>query len=83
MCFPFVHKYQKRYGEVGYVKDAAPDLFPDMTHYTNGWCATQLNPTKHLKKAIAENQVKIAQANFEDQAQKHDEFVKNNMVLPM
>ena len=81
MCFSFVHKYQKRYLGDGCVKDAAPDLFPDMTHYMeNGWCA-QLNPDKTPKRVAycGESSKEIAQANYSrDQAQKHDEFVKNN-----
>ena len=80
--FPFVHKYQKRYLGDGCVKDAAPDMFPDMTNYMeNGWCATRLNPDKTPKKVAycGESGKEIAMANYSrDQAQKHDEFIKNN-----
>ena len=80
--FPFVYKYQKRYLGDGCVKDAAPELFPEMTDYMeNGWCATQLNPDKTPKKVAycGESSKEIARENYNRaQAQQHDEFVKNN-----
>ena len=81
MCISFCSQIPKKISGDGCVKDAAPDVFPDMTHYMeNGWC-TALNPDKTPKKVAycGESSKEIAQANYNRaQAQQHDEFIKNN-----